>query len=55
MKKYIIIGLTGLFFSCGSTNPKSSAVMTLKNGTTLTGLITRTVSIMLVQLLKNYQ
>lgn len=39
MKKYIIIGLTGLFFSCGSTNPKSSAVMTLKNGTTLTGLM----------------
>lgn len=37
MKKYALIVLTGMFLSCSSTNPKLSATMQLKNGTTLEG------------------
>ncbi|MFC4476111.1 hypothetical protein [Flavobacterium chungangensis] len=40
MKKYILIIFTGMFLSCASTNPKLSAVMKLKNGTSIEGLMT---------------
>lgn len=40
MKKYVLIILTGIFLSCASTNPKLSAVIKLKNGTTIEGLMT---------------
>jgi hypothetical protein len=40
MNKYIVILLISIFLSCGSKNPKSHAVMKLKDGTTIEGKMT---------------
>jgi hypothetical protein len=40
MKKVSLIILTGMFLSCGSTNPKYDATMVLKDGTSVEGLMT---------------